>query len=65
MDYKERIINYKDLSNKDLVKTLDELNNDFEKTKQLIIKLATHLDFVEETYNKINNEYQSRIGVEK
>jgi len=65
MELKDRVIEYKNLSNKELVKTLDDLNSDFEKTKELIIKLSNHLDFVEETYNKVNNEYQTRIGAEK
>jgi predicted nuclease with TOPRIM domain len=65
MNTKEKIMDYKNLSNKDLTKTLDELNSEFEKTKQLIIKLSNHLDFIEETYNKLNNEYQTRVGAEK
>lgn len=57
------IINdYKNASNKDLVIVMDSLNNDFEKTKTLIIKLSKHLDFIEETYNKVHMEYNSRIN---
>jgi hypothetical protein len=52
---------YKNSSNKDLIFVLDSLNEEFEETKILIIKLSKHLDYVEETYNKIHTEYTSRV----
>lgn len=59
------ISDYKNSPNKDLATAMDSLNEDFEKTKNLIIKLSKHLDFIEETYNKIHLEYTSRVNNEK
>ena len=47
-------------SNKDLQTTLLELNNEFQKTKELIINLTRHLDSVEQLYNKVNDEIEKR-----
>jgi hypothetical protein len=58
---KSIIDDYKNSSNKDLTFVMDSLNEEFEETKNLIIKLSKHLDLVEETYNKIHTEYTSRI----
>ena len=57
---KEILANYKNKSNKDLTSAMDFLNEDFEKTKSLIIKLTHHLDGTERAYNKILEEYQKR-----
>lgn len=48
-------------SNKDLFFALNELTEEFEKTKHLIVDLTRHLDSVEEMYNKINNEISKRV----
>lgn len=48
-------------SNKDLVNTLTELTNEFEKTKDLIVSLTRHLDVVSEMYDKVNTELNKRI----
>lgn len=48
-------------SNKDLFFVINELNDEFEKTKQLIVDLTRHLDYVEEMYVKVNNEIQKRL----
>lgn len=57
---KDIIINYKSLPNKDLVKAMDFLNEDFEKTKELLLKLTDHLSGIESSYYKILDEYQKR-----
>ena len=48
-------------SNKDLVIVADELSEEFEKTKQLIIDLTRHMESVESSYNKVNKEIEKRI----
>jgi hypothetical protein len=53
---------YKNKSNKDLLSTLDFLKDDFEKTKDLIIKLTYHLDSTETSYNKLLEEVNKRIN---
>jgi uncharacterized membrane protein YgaE (UPF0421/DUF939 family) len=50
----------KNKSNKDLTKVSEELINEFEKTKKLIIDLTRHLDSVEKLYNDVNSEIQKR-----
>jgi hypothetical protein len=52
--------NYKNKSNKDLVNIMDFLSEDFEKTKDLLLKLSIHLDNTEESYNKILKEFNRR-----
>jgi hypothetical protein len=47
-------------SNKDLAVVADELTQEFEKTKELIVDLTRHLDGVESLYNKINKELEKR-----
>jgi site-specific DNA-adenine methylase len=54
------LLEYKNSSNKDLLETMDFLQNDFEETKKNIIKLTHHLDSSEIIYNKILNEYKKR-----
>jgi sulfite reductase alpha subunit-like flavoprotein len=58
---KDVLTNYKNKSNKDLTNAMDFLHQDFEDTKALIIKLTHHLDGTEKAYNKLLDEYQSRI----
>lgn len=48
-------------SNNDLLTVANELYEEFESTKQLIIDLTRHLDGVESLYNKVNNEIKKRI----
>jgi hypothetical protein len=40
----------------------DELSEEFEKTKELIIDLTRHLDGVESLYNKVNKEIEKRYS---
>lgn len=56
------IKNYESKSNKDLVKALDVLKEDFDKTKNTIINLTYHLDMVEDLYNKLSNELERRAN---
>jgi hypothetical protein len=52
---------YKSHSNKDLIFALDFILEDFENTKETLIKLTTHLDKLELTYNTILKEYENRV----
>jgi hypothetical protein len=56
----EIIKNYKNRSNGDLKLAMEELNKDFEQTKDMLIKLSYHLDATEKIYNDILNEFKSR-----
>jgi len=58
----EILQDYKNKSNKDLISALDFLNNDFVKTKDLIVKLTYHLDSTETSYNKLLEEINKRIN---
>lgn len=48
-------------SNKDLSECLNFLNDEFENTKDTIVKLTRYLDTVETSYNKINEELGKRV----
>jgi len=61
----EIINEYKSRSNKDLKFVLDLINEDFELTKNTLVKLSEHLDKLETTYNVILKEYQNRTNVTK
>jgi hypothetical protein len=50
----------KDLPNTKLVEYMDLLSEDFENTKQSIIKSTLYLDKVEELYDRILKIYQER-----
>lgn len=54
------IENVENKSNKDLLVSSEFLQEEFEKTKQLIIDLTRHLDTIENYYNKISNELENR-----
>lgn len=58
----ETIKDYKTKSNKELEIALDFLQENFETTKQIIVKMTKHFDEVESLYNKILEEYQNRNG---
>lgn len=51
----------KNLSNAKLIEFMDKLSTDFDLTKESIINLTLYLDNVENLYNKILTEYQSRV----
>jgi galactitol-specific phosphotransferase system IIB component len=50
----------KNKSNKDLFVVINELHDEFENTKQLIVDLTRHLESVEILYNEVNKEIQNR-----
>ena len=56
----EIIKDYKSRSNKDLIFVLDLIKEDFELTKQSLVKLSEHLDKLEVTYEVILKEYNNR-----
>ena len=55
-----QISNLKNSPNSVIINNLDLLSNEFEVTKNSIIRLTYHLDKIEELYNKTLKEYQSR-----
>lgn len=57
----EILKDYKNKPNKELISALDFLYDDFNKTKDLIIKLTVHLDSTELSYNKLLEEINNRI----
>ena len=58
----EIIKDYKSSSNKDLKRVMDFVKEDFDITKEMIIKLTKHLDKLELTYNTIYKEYETRVN---
>lgn len=58
----EIINDFKNRSNKDLLFVLELINKDFELTKETIIKLSTHLDKLESTYEVILKEMNNRAN---
>lgn len=69
MDKKEKsekllniIKEYKNSSNKDLMMVMDHLQEDFEYTKNLVLRGTEQLDRIENTYNMILKEYQKRMN---
>lgn len=67
MDKKEKaekalniIKDFKSHSNKDLVFVMDFIQEDFNLTKETLLRLSNHLDKLELTYNIILKEYENR-----
>lgn len=58
----EILSEYKKRPNKDLIAVMNFLYDDFEKTKDLILKLTHHLDTTENSYNKILEEINKRTN---
>lgn len=54
------VTSLKDLPNTKLVEYMDLLSDDFELTKDSIIKSTLYLDKVEELYNRVLKTYQER-----
>lgn len=54
------IKDYKNKSNKDLIKAMDVLTTDFESTKTMVIQLTKKLDYIESTYNQLLKEFDGR-----
>ena len=53
---------HKERSNKDLQMVMDFIQEDFNYTKENVIKLTQHLDKLENTYNLLHKEYTDRNG---
>ena len=60
-DVLEILKDYKNKPNKELTDVLDFLQEDFEKTKDLLVKLTYHLETTENSYNQILEEYKKRL----
>jgi DNA anti-recombination protein RmuC len=58
----EVLSEYKKRPNKELIEVFGFLYQDFEKTKDLILKLTHHLDTTEDSYNKILEEINKRTN---
>ena len=54
------ISDFKNKNNGELKFALEELSQDFEDTKGMLVKLSYHLDSVEKIYNDILEEYKKR-----
>lgn len=54
--------NLKNLPNNSLIEYMDKLSEEFDITKNNLIALTYHLDKVEDLYNTILKEYQSRTN---
>jgi NAD-dependent SIR2 family protein deacetylase len=52
--------NKKNLPNKKLVEMMSELTEEFEKTKKELIILTQYFDKLEETYDSLLIEYETR-----
>lgn len=51
---------YKSQPNKDLTMAMDFIQEDFEKTKETLVRLTHHLDKLENSYNLLLKEYEIR-----
>jgi predicted RND superfamily exporter protein len=56
------VIDVENRPNSELLTARDILKTEFKKTKELIINLTRHMDGIEESYNKINNEIKKRTS---
>ena len=61
----EIIADIKNRGNSDLTKVMDFLSEDFEETKEMILSLTKHLDNIEELYNKLLKEHETRLHGQK
>jgi hypothetical protein len=61
-ELKKIVDEYETRPNKDLIKVLDHINEEFEVTKKNLIKMTYYLDNLELTYNKLLKEYQKRTN---
>lgn len=56
----EIIKEFKERSNKDLQLAMDFIQEDFNVTKESLLKLTHHLDKLENTYNLLYKEFTER-----
>jgi hypothetical protein len=52
----------KERSNKDLEIAMKFVKEDFDQTKEALLKMSLHLDKLENTYNVLLKEYKGRKG---
>ena len=57
----EILKDYKNKPNKDLVFVMDFITEDFELTKNALIKLTEHIDKLEQSYNLVLKEFNTRV----
>lgn len=55
----------KSSSNSDLIMAMEVLQKDFESVKETLINLTHHLDTLENTYNSVLKEYNTRTNARK
>ena len=53
----------KSSSNGDLIMAMDVIQKDFDSVKDTLIKMTHHLDSLENTYNVVLKEYNTRTNV--
>lgn len=58
----EILKNVSEKSNKDIIECRNELFDEFNNTKNLIINLTKHLSIIEENYELLNKEILKRLG---
>jgi hypothetical protein len=58
----EIVKDYKNRPNKDLIKAMDLIVQDFEFCKKRIVELTIQLDKLEKTYDTILKEYDRRTN---
>lgn len=56
----EIVKDYKNRSNKDLIKAMDLIIQDFDFCKKQMVELSVQLDKLENTYNTLLKEYDRR-----
>lgn len=54
--------NLKTVSNKEIIRTMAGLRDEFEKIKDVMIKLSNSLDEIEKVYGAIYSEFLKREG---
>jgi hypothetical protein len=52
----------KSSSNGDLIMAMDVIQKDFDSVKDTLIKMTHHLDSLENTYNVVLKEYNTRTN---
>lgn len=57
----EILKDFKNRPNKDLIFVMDFITEDFELTKKSLIKLTEHIDKLEQSYNLILKEFNTRV----
>jgi hypothetical protein len=57
------IKNLNESTHQEILYSLEYLSEDFDQTKNTIVKLTYHLDSTEQLYNKILKEYEKRTNV--